>query len=200
VAVNCLDHLNDLKNGSKSTQNLGESIENYKIQLGKYHKILLLELKNDQQSKASHLLVSEKVLKDHKNKLLQCKDEEANPEEGLTEILLSLRVNALQIPPDQRRNLVSKLIKVDILHITAAQNYDFVLSMLKMNNHGLKHSLLALLSVLASIPQGVHYLTHSNPNKMDLSILDRTIDILKEQENGSVTQRFNIAFLQKVSA
>jgi hypothetical protein len=132
-------------------------------------------------------LVSEKVLKDHKTKLLQCKDEEANPEEGLTEILLSLRVNALQIPPDQRRNLVAQLIKVDILHIAAAQNYDFVMSMLRMNNHGLKHSLLALLSVLASIPQGVHYLTHSNPNKMDLSILDRTIDILKEQENGSVT-------------
>jgi hypothetical protein len=57
--------------------------------------------------------------------------------------------------------------------------------MLKMNNPGLKHSLLALLSVLASTPQGVQYLTHSN--KMDLTILERTIDILKEQDNGSVT-------------
>ena len=75
--MNCLEHLNELKNGTKNTQNLGESIDNYKIQLGKYHKILLLELKNDQQSKNSHLLISEKVLKDHKTKLLQAKTDEA---------------------------------------------------------------------------------------------------------------------------
>ena len=86
-----------MKSGA-STENLGESIDNYKIQLGKYHKILLLELKHD-QNKAS-LLISDKVLKDHKNKLVRARDEEAQPEEVLTEVLLSLRVNALQIPPD----------------------------------------------------------------------------------------------------
>jgi hypothetical protein len=66
---------------------------------------LLLELKHD-QSKAN-ILISEKVLKDHKNKLLRARDEEAQPEESLTEVLLSLRVNALQIPPDQRRTFVN---------------------------------------------------------------------------------------------
>ena len=29
---------------------------------------------------------------------------------------------------------------------------------------------------------------------IDLSIMDKIIDILKEQEDGSVTQRFKIAF------
>ena len=89
--------MDQLKSGA-STENLGESIDNYKIQLGKYHKILLLELKHD-QNKAS-LLISDKVLKDHKNKLIKARDEEAQPEEVLTEVLLSLRVNALQIPPE----------------------------------------------------------------------------------------------------
>jgi hypothetical protein len=84
--------LDALKNGA-SQEKLGESIDNYKIQLGKYHKILLLELKND-QSKAN-ILISEKVLKDHKNKLLRAREEEAQPEDSLTEVLLSLRVNAL---------------------------------------------------------------------------------------------------------
>jgi hypothetical protein len=64
--VNCLQHLDALKNGA-STDKLGDSIDNYKIQLGKYHKILLLELKQDQSK--GHVLISEKVLKDHKNKL-----------------------------------------------------------------------------------------------------------------------------------
>ena len=81
-----------LKNGA-SQEKLGESIDNYKIQLGKYHKILLLELKNDQSK--SNILISEKVLKDHKNKLLRAREEEAQPEDSLTEVLLSLRVNAL---------------------------------------------------------------------------------------------------------
>ena len=35
------------------------------------------------------------------------REEEAQPEESLTEVLLSLRVNALQIPPDQRRNFIT---------------------------------------------------------------------------------------------
>ncbi len=45
-------------------------------------------------------MISDKVLKDHKNKLIKARDEEAQPEEVLTEVLLSLRVNALQIPPE----------------------------------------------------------------------------------------------------
>lgn len=35
---------------------------------------------------------------------------------------------------------------------------------------------------------------------MDLQVLERVIAILREQEDGSVTQRFQIAILQKMSA
>ena len=59
-----------------------------------------------------------------------------------------------------------------------------------MNNHGLKHALSALISVIVSTAEGVEYLTHSEPKKMDLQILENLIDILKEQEDGSFTQRF----------
>jgi len=63
VAVDCLKQLDNYR-ASQSVDGLGEKIDNYKIQLGKYHKILLLELKHDQSK--SHLLISEKVLRDHK--------------------------------------------------------------------------------------------------------------------------------------
>ena len=69
-----------------------------------------------------------------------------------------------------------------------------------MNNHGLKHALSALISVIVSTAEGVQYLTHCEPKKLDLQILENLIDILKEQEDGSVTQRFQIAILQKMSA
>ena len=72
--------------------------------------------------------------------------------------------------------------------------------MLNMNNHGLKHSLSALLSVIVSTAQGIQYITQTEPNKMDLQILEKIVVILKEQEEGSVTQRFQIAILQKMSA
>ena len=62
--------------------------------------------------------------------------------------------------------------------------------MLNMNNHGLKHSLSALLSVIVSTAQGIQYVTHSVPSKMDLQVIEKIISILKEQEDGSVTQRF----------
>jgi len=103
--------------------------------------------------------VSEKILKDHKNKLLSASEEEQQPEASLTEILLSLRVNALQIPPDQRRNFVSQLVKVDIFNIEPSKSLDFVMKMLNMNSHELKHALSALISVMVSTGEGVQYIT-----------------------------------------
>ena len=43
IAVSCLQHLHNLKEGTTSTEGLSESIETYKVELGKYHKILLTE-------------------------------------------------------------------------------------------------------------------------------------------------------------
>ena len=101
--MSCLKHLEELKNGA-STDNLGPSIDSYKVQLGKYHKILLYELKHDNAK--NYQLISDKVIKDHKTKLVQAKDVEAQPEDVMAEVMLSLRVSALQIPPEQRRSFV----------------------------------------------------------------------------------------------
>lgn len=70
------------------TDNLGETIDNYKIQLGKYNQILSTEGKCDRSE-----LFSEAVMNEHKNKLIQAKVE--NNYKNIVEVLLSLRVNAL---------------------------------------------------------------------------------------------------------
>jgi len=59
--------------------------------LGKYHKILLSELKHDEKQQ----LFSEAVIMDHKNKIIRAKQEGGNNTENIVEVLLSLRVNAL---------------------------------------------------------------------------------------------------------
>ena len=58
IAINCLQHLHSLKEGSVSPEGLGEAIENYKVELGRYHKILLTEMNSDSNSQ----LFSEQVL------------------------------------------------------------------------------------------------------------------------------------------
>ena len=71
--------------------------------------------------------------------------------------------------------------------------------MLNMSSHELKHALSALISVVVSTGDGVKYITRA-AGKQNFGVVDRLIDILKEQEDGSVTQRFIIAILQKMTA
>ena len=70
------------------TENLGETIDNYKNQLSKYHEILKTEGKCDRAE-----LFSEAVMTEHKNKFIQAHTEGDNA--AIVEVLLSLRVNAL---------------------------------------------------------------------------------------------------------
>lgn len=56
------------------------------------------------------------------------------------------------------------------------------------------HSLLALLSVIVSTLKGVEYIVTNGFN-----VILKVVEILKDQEDGSVNQRFCIAILQKVS-
>ena len=96
------------------------------------------------------------MLSEHKNKLIKAKDE--NNIENVIEVLLSLRVNALQISPEMRRALVAELIKNDMFLIHEKKENKFVMDLLNMQSHGLRHAICALISVVASTVKGVEYL------------------------------------------
>ena len=99
VSINLLQIIHNIKEGNNKYEALNETIENYKIQLGKNHKMII----NEGRVEGSEL-ISDTVIKDHKVKLEQhFKDKNV---EGIVEILLSLRVNALQIAPELRKSLV----------------------------------------------------------------------------------------------
>jgi len=183
VSVSCLQLLH-----SQNIPNISETFENYKIQLGKYHKVIINEGKPEGGE-----LITEQVMQEHKTKLLTHYKEKNV--DGIIEVLLSLRVNALQIAPELRKNLVYELVRNDIFLITENDSFDFPMGILEMNNSSLKHAITSLISVVASTLKGVEYLCHGNK----MQIVEKIIKILKEQENGSVTQRFCIAILQKCS-
>lgn len=163
-------------------------LESYKIQLGKYHKIVLNEGKLE-----GNELITETVMQEHKQKFMKhLKD---NNVDSLVEVLLSLRVNALQIAPELRKNLVYELIRNDIFGIEAENGFVIVMKILSIDNSSLKHAITSLISVISSTLKGVEYLTHNN----DMAVIRSIIKILKACEPGSVTQRFCIAILQKSS-
>ena len=187
VSINFIQSLMAIKEiaGNDTVLDL---LESYKIQLGKYHKIVLNEGKLE-----GNELITETVMQEHKQKFL--KHLRDNNTDSLVEVLLSLRVNALQIAPELRKNLVYELIRNDIFTIEAENNFSVVMRILAVENNALKHAVTSLISVIASTLKGVEYLTHGN----DMTIVRSVVKILKGCENCSVTQRFCIAILQKCS-
>lgn len=93
-----------------------------------------------------------------------------------------------------RRNLVNELIRNDIFLITAQKSSNFLMDLLQIESSGLKHAICALISVVASTQKGVEYLIQA-----DVAIPTEVVHTLFKQEDGSVTQRFCIAILQKMS-
>ena len=77
----------------------------------------------------------------------------------IIEVLLSLRVNALQISPELRLNLVAELIKNDIFLIRQKRSNQFLIELMQIESVGLKHAICALISVVACTGAGMEYLT-----------------------------------------
>ena len=85
---------------------------------------------------------------------------------------MSLRVNALQISPELRKNLVYELIRNDVLNIEEKKNDNFVLDLLSYHAYNLRHATLSLVSIIAATYKGVEYLM-SNSGK----ILEKIIEV-----------------------
>ena len=134
------------------TENLGETIDNYKNQLQKYHQILSSEGKCDWSE-----LFSEAVMNEHKEKFIEAHWN--NDHWAIVEVLLSLRVNALQISPELWKNLVYELIWNDIFQLTTKLWNKFILSLLEIDKKNVWHALLALISVIVSTLKGAEYIT-----------------------------------------
>ena len=76
-------------------------------------------------------MFSEAVMNEHKEKLI--KAHESADVKGIVEVILSLRVNALQISPELRKNLVYELIRNDIFLLQTKQKNKFFFELLEIN-------------------------------------------------------------------
>jgi hypothetical protein len=122
-------------------------------------------------------------MNEHKTKFIAAK--KAKDWRAVVEVLLSLRVNALQISPELRKNLVYELIRNDVFLLQTKYKNNFLLDLLDQEKKSLRHALLALVSVIVSTLKGAEYLT-----SIDETIIGKIIEILENEEDGSVNQRF----------
>lgn len=120
-------------------------------------------------------------MSEHRQRLVQAKKD--NNLKTIIEVLLSLRVNALQISPELRKNLVYELIRNDVFLLQASSRSQLLMELLDAADlsQALCHSLLALLSVIVSTLKGVEYIVMNGYQP-----ITKVIEILKNQEDGSV--------------
>ena len=82
--INCLELLQNLKNGKK-INDLEKTIEEYKNQIGKYHKIIM-----SNEWEGNTITINKAIITEHKNKLKNKKNSDE-----IIEVFLSLRVNQI---------------------------------------------------------------------------------------------------------
>lgn len=171
----------------KKTEDFYKKLDYYKVQVAKYSHILM----GDEYDEKNEFLIQEIIL-EHKYNLNSAKKNEDKVK--IMEILLSLRLNALQINPNLRKNFINELIKKDILFIKDTNNNFFVNELLNIQSYQIRHAILSVISIISSTYDGVNYLLSNNTE-----ILSKIIQIIKGTEDGQVLQRFCISILNKMS-
>ncbi len=138
------------------------------------------------------------MISEHKNRLIKLKDEGGITKnvDAAVDILFSLRVNALQTQPEHRRVFLQSLIKGDALLIAKGGANAMLADLASVPSHSMKQALSAVLSIYCSTGKGIVYLTK---NMEEMSAIERMADILKDQDDGSVTQRFCLTAIQKAA-
>ena len=187
IAITCIEHLTQIKDGQKKVETLETDIQSYKTEIGKYHRIIM----NDTWTN-ENVVINGAIIEEHKKKLKTAL--EANKKEDIIEVLLSLRVNALQTNPELRVFFVDDLIKYDILNITEPKSNQTVIDILNNQEYNIRNALLSLISIIVSKYEGIQYIVSQGDQ-----IIKKVIQIMKGTEDGQVLQRFAIAILQKMS-
>ena len=187
IAITCVEDFISLKEGKKKIEDLDTDIQNYKKEIGKYHKIIMSDSWTNE-----NIVINGAIIEEHKKKFKSAL--ESKNKHDIIEVLLSLRVNGLQTNPDLRTNFVDDLIKYDILNITEPKSNQTVIDILNNQEYNIRNAMMSIISIIVSKFEGVQYIISQGEQ-----IIKKIILIMKGTEDGQVLQRFAIAILQKMS-
>ena len=64
IAITCIEHLTQIKDGQKKVETLETDIQSYKTEIGKYHRIIM----NDTWTN-ENVVINGAIIEEHKKKL-----------------------------------------------------------------------------------------------------------------------------------
>jgi hypothetical protein len=76
--------------------------------------------------------------------------------------LISLRVNALQVSPEYRDDMIKAWIKHDLLNIQSDGDQGFIMKILENKEARVLQNITSLVSYIASTRDGIEYLLPQN--------------------------------------
>lgn len=178
IAVDSVERL-----AAVDDRNPGEkdSAATYKAQLGKFHGVIMTEA----LAENSHAWFNEANLDRVKGEI--AKGMKAKDYTAVLESLVTLRANALAVQPAFRRKILEQMVKSDVFSSQCE-------ALVSLRNHEVRTSALALISMLASTGKGVAYVLAPRPELTVQSLAA----VARDEEPGSVTQRFALGALQKI--
>ena len=160
-----------------------DSIDIYKGQLQRFNQIFSSDSRMEEKDSLEAFNESElKTLKHKLQSSLKSKDS-GSIKEGLT----NLRRACLTISAKNRRKVVELLIKYEIFSGN-------ILPLLKLNND-IRLPVLAIMCIYVSIPKGVSSILKPSPQ----AVISCLLEIITQENPGSVCQRFALGSLQKIS-
>lgn len=168
VSVSLIEKLNKMKEIQNSPE-VSSDLENYKLTLGKYHRLIV----NDGKPTGTEKL-AESALKGAKEKLLKAFESKNNEE--IVDSLLIVRVNGLQISGESKRDLVNDLISLDFFEVQTEEKFSFLLGLLEIPNHQVKRTVLSIVSMITSTVKGVQYIVRDG----EVILLQRITEVFKQ--------------------
>ncbi|CAG9332334.1 unnamed protein product [Blepharisma stoltei] len=161
-----------------------EATDVYKEQLTRYNQLFMSDSRIEEKEALE--IVGEADLKSLKNKIQSAfKNREFA---GLKEQLAKIRTAALAVSPKHRRKIVEVIVKIDPFA-------GHLVWLLKNTQGSMKINILALVSVMVTIPKGVAATLKQNYQQIIIAFTE----ILTQEAPGSLGQRFVLGIFQKMS-
>lgn len=157
-----------------------------KLELGKYHSLILPEFKINENIEVKDLKSFKKI----KETMLKL-ESETNKGNELIEEMIKLRTHSLSISSSSRAKFITNFINADMLNIN--KNTGMLETQLKNSLIRGQTVGLALISSLCGLPIGVEYIFKKK------EVYETIRDVILELERDSVSYRFGIAVFQKAS-
>ena len=149
-------------------QDFDEKIESYKLNLSRFHSILLIDKPKPIEE------LSFDALKKLKKSFYEEFHKQPPTIKSLIEILLDIRINILSTSQESSLKTLKNLISIDFFEISDSDDpYKIIFEIFALKDHALKTCIISMISMICGINEGIIYITRDfHRNELIKHIID----------------------------